>query len=66
MAHPSRLVSRLGRLHRDERGATATEYVVLVVLVAAGIIAVVSVFGERINTLYQMAVDTLYRDVRQH
>ncbi len=51
------------RFHRDESGATATEYVVLLVLVACLIIAVVASFGEQIELLYQMAVDTLWRDV---
>ena len=56
--------STIGSLHRDERGVTATEYVVIAVLVACVIIFMVSVFGERIHNLYQQAVDTLHRDVR--
>ncbi len=51
-------------LHKDERGATSTEYAVLLVLTVCTIIFIVSIFGERVNRLYQMAVDTLYRDVR--
>ena len=59
-----RIIGVAEKIHRDERGATATEMVVLIVLVAAFIIASVALFGERIEGLYRAAVDTLYRDVR--
>ncbi len=39
-------------LHNDEDGATATEYVVLLVLVACFVIAVVALFGDQINNLF--------------
>ncbi len=54
------LTSRLQRLDTEENGVTATEYVVLLVLVACFIIAVVSSFGEQIRRLYQEALDAVY------
>ncbi len=57
------LPSAIRGLHEDERGATATEYVVLLVLVAAALIAVIATFGEQIERLYNQAVETLRRDV---
>lgn len=39
-------------LHEDEDGATATEYVVLLVLVACFVIATVALFGEEVNNLF--------------
>lgn len=55
---------RMGRLHDEQKAATATEYVVLLVLVACAIIFIIAIFGERIDNLYQQAVDVLHRDVR--
>lgn len=60
---PDGITGLCRRLHGDERGATATEYIVLLVLVASFIIAIVALFGEQLERLYAMAVDTLYRDV---
>lgn len=57
------LSMRWRAFHSDERGVTATEYVVLLVLVAAAIIAVIAVFGEQIERLYHQAVEVLRRDV---
>ncbi len=42
-------------LHNDEDGATATEYVVLLVLVACFVIAIIALFGEEINRLFTEA-----------
>lgn len=42
-------------LHDDEEGATATEYVVLLVLVACFVIAIIALFGEEINRLFTEA-----------
>ncbi len=46
-------------LHNDEDGATATEYVVLLVLVACFVIAVVAAFGDQINNLFGEANQTV-------
>lgn len=41
--------------HEDESGATATEYVVLLVLIACFIIAVVKVYGRTVSEKYGWA-----------
>lgn len=52
-------------LHNDEGGATATEYIVLLVLVACFVIAVVAAFGEEISELFEEATDDVEQlDVR--
>ena len=42
-------------LHNDEDGATATEYIVLLVLVACFVIAIIALFGEEIQDLFDDA-----------
>lgn len=42
-------------LHNDEDGATATEYIVLLVLVACFVIAIIALFGETIEDLFNEA-----------
>ena len=39
-------------LHQDEEGATATEYVILLVLVACFIIGVVAAFGDELEQTF--------------
>lgn len=51
------LTQLLVALHNDEDGATATEYVVLLVLVACFVIAVIAAFGDQINNLFGEAHD---------
>ncbi len=51
------LTQLLVSLHNDEDGATATEYVVLLVLVACFVIAVIAAFGDQINNLFGQAED---------
>ncbi len=46
------LTELLVALHNDEDGATATEYVVLLVLVACFVIAIIAAFGDQINNLF--------------
>jgi pilus assembly protein Flp/PilA len=41
-----------GVLNRDDRGATAVEYGLLVALIAVVIIAGVTVLGTKLNTLF--------------
>ena len=52
------------RFHRDERGATATEYVVLLVLIACFIIAIVALYGDTLHRRWQMAVEVVRKFVR--
>jgi pilus assembly protein Flp/PilA len=42
----------IGRFHQDERGATATEYALLVVFVALAIAVGAQVLGSNISTLF--------------
>lgn len=45
----------LHSFHHDESGVTATEYLILLVLVACFIIAVVRVYGETVEEKYRWA-----------
>lgn len=49
----------LSGLRRDERGATAVEYGLLVALIAAVIIGVVTILGGQIKDAFQSVVDGL-------
>lgn len=51
------LKAQLLALHSDEDGATATEYIVLLVLVACFVIGIVALFGENIENLFTQASD---------
>jgi pilus assembly protein Flp/PilA len=44
---------------RDERGATAVEYGLLVALIAAIIVGVVAILGTQIQAAFQTGVDAL-------
>jgi pilus assembly protein Flp/PilA len=44
---------------RDEDGATAVEYGIMVGLIAAVIVAVVIILGDQINAAFQTVVDAL-------
>jgi pilus assembly protein Flp/PilA len=39
-------------LHRDDRGATAVEYGLMVGLIAAVIVGIVTTLGGKLNTLF--------------
>ena len=47
------------RLRRDDRGATAVEYGLLVALIAAVIVVVVTTLGTQIQTAFQTVSDAL-------
>ncbi len=51
----------VGQMHalRNERGATAVEYGLMVALIAAIIVAVVALLGQEINAAFQKVVDAL-------
>ena len=55
----TRLYVQLSTLRREERGATAVEYGMLVALIAAVIVAVVVVLGTQINTAFTKIKDAL-------
>jgi pilus assembly protein Flp/PilA len=52
------LYIRLANL-RDDDGATAVEYGLLVALIAAVIVGTVALLGTQINTAFQTIVDAL-------
>ena len=47
------------RLKKDEKGATAVEYGLMVALIAAFIVAVVALLGQEINAAFQAVVNAL-------
>lgn len=49
----------LGADERDEKGATATEYGLLVGLIALIIVAGVTLFGENLNTFFNDLATTV-------
>lgn len=51
----------LTQLHNDESGATATEYIILLVLIACFCIAVVKTFGSTVSSKFD-AANTEVRD----
>jgi pilus assembly protein Flp/PilA len=46
------MMTRMKRLYWDERGAVATEYVMLVVFIVLAIVAGVSLLGNALNTIF--------------
>jgi pilus assembly protein Flp/PilA len=48
-----------GLLNRDDRGATAVEYGLIVALIAAVIVAVVATLGTQIQTAFQTVSNAL-------
>ena len=55
--------NQLTALHNDESGATATEYIILLILIACFVIGVVKVFGNTIAGKFQLATDTIASEV---
>ncbi len=45
----------LDRIHRDCRGATATEYVILLILVACFLILIVQTYGATLSSKFSEA-----------
>ncbi len=56
--------NRLGALHRDESAATATEYIILLILVACFVIAIVKVFGKTIYDKFWAADEVVKKEVK--
>jgi pilus assembly protein Flp/PilA len=48
-----------GPLHRDDRGATAVEYGLMVSLIAVVIITAVTLIGTKLNTLFNAVATAL-------
>ena len=60
MRHP---LTYLRAFHRDTRGATATEYIILLILVACFIIAIVKIFGNTVSKKYRAADELIKKEV---
>jgi len=52
------------QLHQNEDGATSTEYIVLLILVACFVIGIVKVFGGTLSEKYQAADELIMKEVR--
>lgn len=55
------IAQTIATFHADEDGATATEYIILLILIACFVIGIVKVFGNTVSEKYgdaQRAIDT--------
>ena len=52
----------IAKFHHDESGATATEYLILLILIACFVIAVVKTFGSTVSSKFDDA-NTGIRDL---
>jgi len=50
--------------HEDEDGATATEYIILLILVACFVIAIVKLFGSTVSEKYGKAQKGVKKSVK--
>lgn len=55
---------QIATLHHDESGATATEYIILLILIACFVIAIVKMFGSTVSSKFDDA-NTGVRDQLQ-
>lgn len=49
--------------HSDEDGATATEYIILLILIACFVIAIVKLFGNTVSEKFNNANDAVVTKV---
>ncbi|QED27873.1 Flp family type IVb pilin [Microvenator marinus] len=54
----------LETFHNNEDGATSTEYIVLLILIACFVIGIVKVFGNTLSEKYQAADELIMKEVR--
>jgi Flp pilus assembly pilin Flp len=52
------------QFHNDESGATSTEYIVLLILIACFVVGIVKVFGATLSSKYQAADELIVKEVR--
>ena len=57
------LKNLLAAFHSDEDGASATEYIILLILIACVIILIVKAFGKTIQERYDAANEKVRNDV---
>ena len=55
--------ARLKSFHDDTYGATSTEYIILLILIACFIIAIVKVFGTTVSKKYRAADEKVVKQV---
>ncbi len=53
----------LMQLHNDEDGATATEYIILLILIACFVIAIVKLFGSTVSSKFGSAQESVQSQV---
>lgn len=58
------LKSLLIAFHNDEDGATATEYIILLILIACFVIAIVKVFGKTASSKFGEADTAIKQQVK--
>lgn len=58
------LKSLLVAFHNDEDGATATEYIILLILIACFVIAIVKVFGSTASSKFDSANTAVEQQVK--
>ncbi len=49
--------------HRNEDGATATEYIILLILIACFVIAIVKIYGETVSKKQRAAEELVRKEV---
>lgn len=59
-----KLVSAARDLDNDESGATATEYIIIVALIAIALIAIITAFGQSLFDIFQSSKGRLDSDVK--
>lgn len=57
------MIDLLADFHRDESGATATEYIILLILIACFVIAIVKVYGQTASAKVRAADEIVKKEV---
>ena len=57
------LMKLIADVHADESGATATEYIILLVCVACFVIAAVKMFGTTLSSKFDAGREAVAREV---
>ena len=58
------ILKSIQQLHHDESGAAATEYIILLILVACFVIGIVKMFGSTVSAKYAAADQLIVKEVR--
>lgn len=57
------MLEMIERFHRDDTGATATEYIILLILIACVVIAIVQAFGQTVSSKVRAADELVKKEV---